>query len=180
MSAGEGLMRLSGVSKLINVAVNRRARFRITWASPQGCLSVLPTWQLDPAPQYQVIPESSKATLRPFTALPWKTYIICALFYLLQQKNPEYFMDDSDESINLRSRDYWNSWKLAAIGERNWYLMFLERRIWNQGPSCWQGDRNCGELTVENLSTEKCWDREGVFYSTKFCFFIQQNYYQPW
>lgn len=106
MSAGEGLMRLSGVSKLINVAVNRRARFCITWASPQGCLSVLPTWQLDPAPQYQVIPESSKATLRPFTALPWKTYIISALFYLLQQKNPEYFMDDSDESINLGSRDY--------------------------------------------------------------------------
>lgn len=59
-----------------------------------------------PAPsQYQVIPESSEATLMPFTALPWKTYIIFALFYLLQQKNPEYFMDDSDESINLGSRD---------------------------------------------------------------------------
>ena len=55
----------------------------------------------------------------PFTALPWKTYIIFALFYLLQQKNPEYFMDDSDESINLGSRDYWDSWKLAAMGERN-------------------------------------------------------------
>ena len=54
----------------------------------------------------------------PFTALPWKTYIIFALFYLLQQKNPEYFMDDSDESINLGSRDYWDSWKLAAMGER--------------------------------------------------------------
>ena len=50
------------------------------------------SWTPLPAPQCQVIPESSKPTLMPFTTLPWKTCIIFALLYLLQQKNPEYFM----------------------------------------------------------------------------------------